>query len=77
MTSLSDNFSGKNYLKIGDLTKKFGVARSTIYRWGEAGHFPKPIVLGPEQDKYSAKRWLEEDITNWLKTRPRQTYESE
>ena len=77
MTSLSDKFSDTNYWKIGDLTKKFGVARSTIYRWVEAGHFPQPVVLGPEQDKFSAKRWLEEDITDWLKARPRQTYESD
>ena len=77
MTSLSDKFSDTNYLKIGDLTKKFGVARSTIYRCVEAGHFPQPVVLGPEQDKFSAKRWLEEDITDWLKARPRQTYESD
>ena len=77
MTSLSDKFSDTNYLKIGDLTKKFGVARSTIYRWVEAGHFPQPVVLGPEQDKFSAKRWLEEDITDWLKARPRLRYESD
>ena len=42
MTSHSDD----RYLKVGDLTDWLGVARSTIYRWVDQDHFPKPVVLG-------------------------------
>ena len=54
------------------LANTLGVARSTIYRWVDSGHFPKPVVLGPETDKNSSTRWLRTEVEEWLKTRPRE-----
>jgi prophage regulatory protein len=39
------------------VAKRFGVARSTIWRWVQQGLFPKPYQLGP-----STTRWQEKDI---------------
>ena len=47
MTSHSDD----RYLKVGDLTDWLGVARSTIYRWVDQDHFPKPVVLDQKQTR--------------------------
>lgn len=67
MTSHSDD----RYLKVGDLTDWLGVARSTIYRWVDQDHFPKPVVLGPEADQNSTTRWLRSEVEDWLAKRPR------
>jgi len=69
MTSHSD---GEVYLKVGELVQKLGVSRSTIYRWVDSGHFPKPLVLGPETDKNSSTRWSWSEVQDWLDTRPRE-----
>tara|TARA_Y100000589_G_C26907533_1_gene528841 strand:- start:285 stop:506 length:222 start_codon:yes stop_codon:yes gene_type:complete len=67
MTSHSD----KIYLKVGDLSGWLNVNRSTIYRWVDNKHFPKPIVLGPEADQNSTTRWLRSEVEEWLANRPR------
>ena len=64
--------SDEKYLKVGDVANTLWVARSTIYRWVDSGHFPKPVVLGPETDKNSSTRWLRTEVEEWLKTRPRE-----
>ena len=45
------------YLRDEDVAKRFGVARSTIWRWVKQGLFPQPYRLGP-----STTRWQEKDI---------------
>jgi prophage regulatory protein len=64
--------SDERYLKVGEIVAWLGVARSTIYRWVEEGHFPKPVVLGPETERNSTTRWLRTDIEKWLDARPRE-----
>ena len=64
--------SDEQYLKIGEVVSRLGVARSTIYRWVETKHFPQPIVLGPETDKNSSTRWLRSEVEEWLTDRPRE-----
>jgi len=64
--------SDEQYIKVGEVSRWLGVARSTIYRWTEEGHFPKPVVLGPEKDKNSTTRWLKADVEQWLNSRPRE-----
>ena len=64
--------SEERYLKVGELHAWLGVARSTIYRWVEEGHFPKPVVLGPETERNSTTRWLRTDVEQWLASRPRE-----
>ena len=64
--------SDERYLKVGEVVSWLGVARSTIYRWVDEGHFPKPVVLGPEKDKNSTTRWLRREVEQWLASRPRE-----
>ena len=45
------------YMRDEEVAKRFGVARSTIWRWVQLGCFPKPYRLGP-----STTRWHEKDI---------------
>ncbi|MDC0993182.1 AlpA family phage regulatory protein [Alphaproteobacteria bacterium] len=64
--------SEQQYLKQRDVTEILGVNRTTIYRWIEHGHFPKPIALGPiESNNNSTVRWLRTELEAWLRTRPR------
>jgi len=68
--------SDERYLKVGDLVAWLGVARSTIYRWVNEGHFPKPVVLGPEDKaNNSSKRWLRVEVEQWLDSRPREKFD--
>jgi len=69
MTYPSDN---EEYLKVGEVAEALGVARTTIYKWVRTGHFPKPLVLGPENDKNSTTRWLRTEIDDWIRARPRE-----
>jgi prophage regulatory protein len=45
------------YLRDEDLAKRFGVARSTIWRWVQLGILPQPYKLGP-----GTTRWRDDDI---------------
>ncbi len=38
-----------------------GISNSTLYRWIEAGHFPRPVRVGP-----NTARWLQSDLATWL-----------
>lgn len=50
------------YFTQKDLTKLFGVSRTTIYNWEAEGKLPKPFV--PEgTDK---KLWSQEEIHKWV-----------
>tara|TARA_R100000773_G_C4155247_1_gene75489 strand:- start:158 stop:367 length:210 start_codon:yes stop_codon:yes gene_type:complete len=63
--SLSDK-----YIKIGEIAKILNVSRTTIYRWMEEGSFPKPVHFGDAR-KNSTIRWIQEEVEDWLKKRPR------
>jgi prophage regulatory protein len=45
------------YLKDYEVAKRFGIARSTVWRWHELGVLPPSYKLGP-----STTRWHEKDI---------------
>lgn len=50
------------YFTQKDLSKLFGVSRTTLYNWESQGKLPKPYV--PEgTDK---KLWNQEDIREWV-----------
>lgn len=49
-----------NFLRIKDVMKKTGIARSTIWLWVKEDKFPKPIKLSPR-----ITVWSEEEIENW------------
>lgn len=45
-------------LSIKEVTERYKVARSTIYRWLGSGAFPKPVRIGDGD----TVRWREEDL---------------
>ena len=50
-------------LRLPDVKKRTGLARSTIYLRISNNQFPKPISLGGR-----AVGWLESDVENWLQS---------
>ncbi len=51
-------------LRLPAVIAKTGVGRDTIYRWGKAGKFPKPVKLSER-----SSGWLEHEIERWISTR--------
>ncbi|WP_321311953.1 AlpA family phage regulatory protein [Halarcobacter sp.] len=52
------------FIRIPDVIKKTGLAKSTIWLWVKEGKFPKPIKLSPR-----VTVWEEEKIELWIKTK--------
>ena len=63
--------SRSKLLRIGEVSEWLNISRSTIYKWVNDGEFPEPEVLGQDDGKRSATRWREEEVQEWLETRPR------
>ncbi|PKM31576.1 MAG: AlpA family transcriptional regulator [Gammaproteobacteria bacterium HGW-Gammaproteobacteria-11] len=40
------------YLNVNEISQRYGISTSTIWRWVAAGIFPKPYKIGP-----AASRW--------------------
>jgi len=51
-----------NFLRITEVMKKTGIAKSTIWLWVSEDKFPKPIKLSPR-----ITVWEEEKINYWMK----------
>ena len=51
-----------NFIRIKDVMKKTGIARSTLWLWVSENKFPKPIKLSPR-----ITVWEEEKVDNWMK----------
>ena len=49
-----------SYLRDSDLAKRYGVHRSTVWRWVRKGLLPKPIRLTP-----GCTRWNSAEIYNF------------
>ena len=47
-------------IRLAELSKLLGVARSTIYKWMTEGSFPRPVRVSER-----AVRWRPEDIEEW------------
>ncbi len=52
--------------------ERVGKTRITIWRDVKAGTFPAPIELGP-----NSVGWFEDEIDEFLASRPRRTYSAE
>ena len=63
--------SRSKLLRIGEVSEWLNISRSTIYKWVNDGEFPEPVVLVQDDGKRSATRWREEEVQEWLETRPR------
>ncbi|MFD0858720.1 helix-turn-helix transcriptional regulator [Roseovarius aquimarinus] len=50
----------ENFINIDELCKRLNCATSTIYRWIEQGHFPRPIKIG------GMARWSEGDYDGFV-----------
>ena len=49
-------------LRIGDVAKKTGLSRRTIYRWISQGRFPEQINYGDSRIVF----WCEKTIDKWM-----------
>ena len=49
-------------LRLAEVQDKTGLARSTIYKYIDAGTFPRPISLGGR-----SVGWIDSEIHEWLK----------
>lgn len=54
-------------LRLRDVKDRTGVSHSTIYRWMDAGEFPRPIKLSE-----ACVRWREADLNEWIERRASQ-----
>lgn len=50
------------YTSDKQLAKKYGVHRTSIWRWVEKGDFPKPVKLSP-----GCTRWINSAVQDWEK----------
>lgn len=48
-------------LRLRNVMEKTGLARSTIYKYIDAGTFPKPIDLGGR-----SVGWVDSEIDDWI-----------
>lgn len=53
-----------NFLRIKDVMKKTGLAKSTIWLWIKEGKIPKPIKLSER-----VTVWKESDIDDWIESK--------
>tara|TARA_R110001583_G_scaffold192781_1_gene359763 strand:- start:14 stop:208 length:195 start_codon:yes stop_codon:yes gene_type:complete len=51
-------------LRLKDVISYTGLARSTIYKYIDAGSFPKPVPLGGR-----CVGWVESEIQGWITER--------
>jgi prophage regulatory protein len=50
-------------LKLAEVERKTGQARSTLYDWAAKGVFPKPVKLTPTG---RASAWIEEEVDEFI-----------
>ena len=50
-----------NFLRIKEVVKKTGIAKSTIWLWVSENKFPKPIKLSPR-----ITVWEEDKVNYWM-----------
>ncbi len=67
----NDNTPNNNprVLRFNDIHAITGLSRTSIWRRVRSGDFPQPISLGG-----SSVGWLSDEVTDWLKSRPRVRY---
>lgn len=53
-----------SFLNAREVATRYGVAVSTVWRWGQAGVFPSPVKLGP-----GCTRWRLEDLESFEASR--------
>lgn len=56
------------YLSDRDLARRYGIHRTTPWRWTERGEFPQPVKLSP-----GCTRWRRSEIESWERERAGET----
>lgn len=51
-------------LRRNDVLEALGISESTLYRWMDAGRFPRPVQLGP-----NTVAWPESAVSDWMESR--------
>ena len=51
-------------MRMGEVIEMVGVSRATIYRWMDAGDFPRSIALGG-----NSIAWSEKSVQEWMESR--------
>ncbi len=52
----------ETYLRMPELTRRLGIARSTVYKLMQQDGFPKPLKITPR-----AVAWSQQDIEDYLR----------
>jgi predicted DNA-binding transcriptional regulator AlpA len=59
-------------LRVGEVAELLGVSKSYVYKLAHnSTTFPKPIILGPDDNRRSSSRWVLTEIEDWVNSRPR------
>ena len=53
-------------LRVGAVTAKTGLSRTTLWRLERRGDFPRRVRLSS-----NTTGWIESEVEKWIKTRPR------
>ena len=56
----------RRVLRLQDVKEATGLSRSSIYALQQRGIFPQSIRIGPK-----ATGWYEDEVQNYIETRPR------
>jgi prophage regulatory protein len=52
------------FLSLAQVRTLINVSRSTIYRWMQAGRFPRPLIISSQM-----RRWERADLDRWIASR--------
>ena len=52
------------FMRMREVIEMLGVRRATIYRWMDAGDFPRSIALGG-----NSIAWSEKSVQEWMESR--------
>jgi prophage regulatory protein len=52
------------FLRLPELTARYGCSRATVYAWISRNGFPKPVKLGPR-----LAAWRSQDLATWETSR--------
>jgi predicted DNA-binding transcriptional regulator AlpA len=59
-------------MRVSEVAELLGVSTSYVYKLAQTDKsFPLPIVLGSENNKRSASRWVLAELEEWVNSRPR------
>jgi len=65
---MSETTTLRPMIRMKVIAKSLGVSRQTIYRWMEAGEFPRPVNIGDH-----AMSFYEDEVVAWQKQREEQS----